>query len=382
MKFAHLGDCHLGGWRQPELKELNLRSFQYAVNFCIKEKTDFILVAGDLFDSPYPPIDTLKETFEMFKKIKEAHIPVFLIAGSHDYSVSGKTFLDVLEKAGFCKNVSVFEEKDGKIILQPTIHNNVAIYGYPGKKSGMEVEEIERMKIQDSPGLFKILMLHTTLRDAIGNLPIKSVDERNLPKVDYTALAHLHIEYNKEGRVYCGPTFPNNISELEDLNCGSFYIFDNGRIRKEEIKLRSVLTAHLELSDALNATEEIISLFDKKEVKDKIIILRLSGNLEKGKPSDIDFQKIESRLKNLGAFIFLKSTSKLQFSKQEFETNLLDSESLEEDIIKKFEEKNPAKFNFLIPGLIRSLQMQKQEEETQSTFEDRMLSETKKLLQL
>ena len=153
-------------------------------------------------------------------------------------------------------------------------------------------------------------------------------------------------------------------------------------LRKEEIKLRSVLTAHLELSDALNATEEIISLFDKKEVKDKIIILRLSGNLEKGKPSDIDFQKIESRLKNLGAFIFLKSTSKLQFSKQEFETNLLDSESLEEDIIKKFEEKNPAKFNFLIPGLIRSLQMQKQEEETQSTFEDRMLSETKKLLQL
>ena len=26
-----------------------------------------------------------------------------MIAGSHDYSVSGKTFLDVLEKGGFCE---------------------------------------------------------------------------------------------------------------------------------------------------------------------------------------------------------------------------------------------------------------------------------------
>ena len=27
MKFAHLSDCHLGGWRQPELKELNIGHF-------------------------------------------------------------------------------------------------------------------------------------------------------------------------------------------------------------------------------------------------------------------------------------------------------------------------------------------------------------------
>src|SRR3989344_1368674 len=105
MKFAHLGDCHLGGWRQPELKELNFECFKEAMDRILKEKVDFILLAGDLFDSPYPPIETLKETFEVFKKIKEASIPVFLIAGSHDYSVSGKTFLDVLEKAGFCRNV-------------------------------------------------------------------------------------------------------------------------------------------------------------------------------------------------------------------------------------------------------------------------------------
>jgi len=382
MKFAHLGDCHLGGWRQPELKELNFLCFKEALSRCLNEKVDFILIAGDLFDSPYPPIDTLKETFEEFKKIKEANIPVYLIAGSHDYSVSGKTFLDVLEKAGFCKNVSVFEEKDEKIILQPTVHENVAIYGYPGKKSGIEVREVERIKLQEAPGLFKILMLHTTLRDAIGSLPIDSVDERNLPKVDYTALAHLHIDYNKDGRVYCGPIFPNNISELEELGCGSFYIFENGKARKEELRFKEIVTAHLEITNALTATENLLSLLKTKEVKDKIVIIRLSGIIEKGRISDIDFQSIDAYLKKNKALVLLKSTSKLAVSEKDTETELEDSENLEQKVIEKFEEKNPGKLNSLIPHLIHSLQTSKLEDETQTTFEERFLSEARKILQI
>jgi hypothetical protein len=382
MKFAHLGDCHLGGWRQPELKELNFRSFQEALKRCVKEGVEFILIAGDLFDSAYPPIETLKETFEEFRKIKESKIPVFLIAGSHDYSVSGKTFLDVLEKAGFCKNVSVYEERDGKIILEPTVFRNIAIYGYPGKKSGLEIEDLERIKLQDAPGLFKILMLHTTLKDAIGNIPMKAVDERKLPKSDYLALAHLHIRYNKDGRVYSGPIFPNNLSELEELKNGSFYIYDNGRTRIEEIKLAEVVPINLETSNALNATEKILSLLQEIDVKNKIVLIKICGILEKGKISDIDFQKIEQEAKKKGALVLIKSTSKLHVEESEAETDILDSENMEDNIIKQFKEKNPGRFNSLIPGLMRALQIEKLEDEKVSTFEDRLLSEAKKVIQI
>lgn len=92
VKFAHLADCHLGSWRQQELQDLNFKSFQKAVDMSIQSKVDFILMAGDLFDSAYPPIEILKETFSEFKKIKDAGIPVYLIAGSHDFSASGKLF--------------------------------------------------------------------------------------------------------------------------------------------------------------------------------------------------------------------------------------------------------------------------------------------------
>ena len=74
MKFAHLADCHLGGWRQPELQELNMQSFKKAIEICIEEQVEFILFTGDLFDSAFPPIEILKETFSEFRKLKEAKI--------------------------------------------------------------------------------------------------------------------------------------------------------------------------------------------------------------------------------------------------------------------------------------------------------------------
>ncbi|MDO8459926.1 MAG: metallophosphoesterase [Nanoarchaeota archaeon] len=381
MKFAHMGDCHLGSWRQPELKELNFKSFQFALQYSIKERVDFILISGDLFDAAYPPIDTLKKAFEELRKVKEANIPVFLIAGSHDYSVSGKTFLDVLEKAGFCKNVANYEIRNDSIILEPTIYKNIALFGYPGKKSGLEVDEIERIKLQYAPGLFNILMLHTTIKDAVNNSPIKSVNEKYLPKVDYLALSHLHINYHRDTKVYSGPTFPNNLSELEELQGGSFYIFDNGRITREEIKLKEVIPITLEITNSLTATEKILDILSKKELKDKIIIVRICGILEKGKTSDIDFQQIESYTKEKGAYTFLKSTSKLHLPEPDIKLDIFDSEQLEAQIVKRFEETHLSRFNSFVPDLMRTLTIEKLEDETSSAFGDRLLSESRKILQ-
>jgi len=382
MKFAHIGDCHLGSWAEPELRELNLNSFQTAIDRCIREKVDFILITGDLFDSAYPPIDVLKETFREFRKLKEAGIPAFLIAGSHDYSVSGKTFLDVLDKAGFAKNVEKFIEKDGKIMIEPTIYKNAAIYGYPGRKSGLEVDEIEKIKLQDAPGLFRILMLHTAIRGAVGNLPIKAVDEKKLPNVNYLALSHLHINYIRDNCAYSGVLFPNNISELEELKNGSFCIFDNGRIRREEIKIKEVEIFEVNLDSALNAKDKIISSLKQGRLFDRIVILKLQGILESGKISDIDFNEIEDFVRKEKAYSFLKSTSRLFMHEYEMKVDLSSAEALEAQIIKRFEEKNQGKFNFLIPELFKTLQIDKQDDEKNAIYEERLMAEAKRVLEI
>ena len=382
-RFAHIADVHLGGWKQKPLQDLNFQSFKKAIDECIKEKVDFVLIAGDLFDSPYPSIDVLKETFAEFKRLHDKKTPCYIIAGSHDYSVSGKTFLDVLEKAGFCKNVENVDEKEGVLILNPTVHEGVALYGYPGKKSGLEVNDLRRIKLNDAPGMFKIFMLHTTIDKAKGTLPIDAIEVDKLPKADYYALGHLHIDFQHENFVYPGPVFPNNFAELEDLNHGCFYIVDTEakeNLKKIELKIKETESIEVEVRDAFRATDKIIETINKREIEDKIVLLRVSGELENGKHSDIKFPKIEEHVKNKGAYFMLKNTHKLNIKEPEFELEVAESENIEEETIKKYSEENPSDFNAMITQLITTLSIEKQEGETNENFSNRLIEDSKKIL--
>lgn len=384
MKFAHISDVHLGGWKQKPLQDLNFQSFRKAIEICIERKLDFVLIAGDLFDSAYPPIEILKDAFGEFRRLKEAKIPCFIIAGSHDYSVSGKTFLDVLEKAGFCKNVVDFEEINGKFILNPVIHNGIAIYGYPGKKSGLEIEELRKIILNDTPGLFKIFMLHTTIDKAKGSLPIDALETEIIPKADYYALGHLHIDFQYQNFVYPGPVFPNNFQELEDLQNGSFYIVDTTcveSIKKVELKLKEVLLVEVEIKSTINATDLIISELEKKDVADKIVLLRLRGEIESGSNADIKFQQIEDYLSRKKAYFLLKNTHELQAKEIEMNSiEIKNIDNIEEETIKNYSQQNPVDFNKFIPQLMNSLSIEKQEGEKIESFTNRLLDETKKLL--
>jgi DNA repair protein SbcD/Mre11 len=386
MKFAHLGDCHLGSWRIPQLQQLNLESFQRAVDTCIKEKVDFVLIAGDLFDSAYPSIEILKETFFELKKLKDSKIPCFLVAGSHDFSASGKTFLDVIEKAGFCKNVFNSETRGESIILNPEIYDKFAIYGYPGKKSGLEVQELRKIKLQEAPGFFKILMLHTSIKGAVGSLPIDSISESELPVADYYPLGHLHIEYEDGKFVYSGPIFPNNLQELEELKFGSFYIInvDQGKMsyKRIPIKIKEVEVVDLEIKNSLVATDIILTEIKKRVIKDKILILKLSGKLEKGKIGNIDFLEIEKIALELGAFALLKSTSALSIEEAKIEIEVSDMNKIEETIINKYKIEKKSNFSDFIDSLMNSFALEKQEDEKSSIFEERLFAEIKKVVNL
>lgn len=392
MKFAHITDCHLGGWRQQELQELNTECFRTAIDDSIKEKVEFILFTGDLFDSAFPPIETLKETFGEFKKLKESGIKSYVIAGSHDFSVSGKTFLDVLEKAGLCE-ICKYEENENEVILIPITHKTFYIYGYPGKKSALEITSLKKLKIKEPyEKNFRILMLHTTITEAIENqnLPIESISLSELPKADYYALGHIHMdfeyEFNSKPVIYGGPTFPNNFKELEELKGGCFYIIEvNGftKVTKKEIKLKEVISFELEIEDALIATEKIIREFEKDDLKDKIVLLKIYGELKKGKPSDINYQEIQDYLNKKQVYSFLKNTSKLETKKTEelqIEFQSKEMEKVEEVLIKKYEKENPSEFNHLIFQLIDVLNIEKQEAETNITFEKRLFGELNKVL--
>lgn len=382
MKFAHTGDCHLGGWRQPELAELTLQSFISFIDTCLKEKVEFVLIAGDFFDSAYPPIEAIKVAFDQLRRLKESDIPVFIIAGSHDYSASGKSFIDVLEKAGFVKNACKLDIRESTFYLSPLIHKNVAIYGYPGKRSALEVEDIKKIKLHEAPGMFTILMLHTALRDAVGSLPIPAVDQDKLPKVNYTALAHLHVRYEKNGRVYCGPLFPNNSAELEDLKGGSFYIVDTkGKIERREIQLKQVLIINLKIKDPARFIEEAQDSLAQHSLADKIVLIRFEGYFENGLPAALRLNELEQIVKKQGAYAFLKNIQGLEIA--ESGISVISSEGeLEETIVNRFRSEHSSPHNALIEPLLHVLGIEKKEEEKTALFENRLFEEFSRTVRL
>ena len=147
MKFAHLADCHIGSWRDPKLRDISTKAFVKAINECIEEKVDFVLIAGDLFNTSLPALDNLKSATTKLKQLNDLGIPVYIVAGSHDFSPSGKTILDVLEEAGLLINVARGEDVEGRLKLNFTIDKKTGakITGLLGRKGSLEKSYYESL---------------------------------------------------------------------------------------------------------------------------------------------------------------------------------------------------------------------------------------------
>ena len=88
MRFIHIADVHLGA--QPDAGPLYSENrgrelwdtFEYVLGVCEDERTDLLLIAGDLFHRQ-PLLRELKEVDYLFSRL--SHTKVVLIAGNHDY---------------------------------------------------------------------------------------------------------------------------------------------------------------------------------------------------------------------------------------------------------------------------------------------------------
>lgn len=391
VKFVHVADVHIGSWRDPRLKELSILAFKESINFAINKKADFFLIAGDLFNTALPAIDHVKDVVRELKKLKNENIRVYFIAGSHDYSPSGKTMLDVIEEAGLGINVMRGKITDGKINLEfiedeETGTKLVGINGLRGMLDKQSYEKMNREELEKEQG-FKIFLFHTSLDE----LKPKNLEMMNsysinlLPKgFNYYAGGHVHIveQKNLEGYknvIYPGPLFPANFLELEKLQQGSFYYYEKNN-NEETIQKIPVITKETiyEEINAENKTpeqiiQEINQEFAFKDVKNKIILIRIQGQLKSGKPQDIELNQIMKKLLEKGAYYVMKSTTKLT-TKETYEIQE-HKENSEEEIIKEYLNQVPNNFKDELETtleLIKIFSEEKNEAEKTTDYEERI----------
>lgn len=396
MKFAHIADVHIGGWRDPKLKNANLDAFKIAIDRSIVKGVDFILIAGDLFNTALPPLDQLKEVTLLFKRLKDMGVPVYIIAGSHDFSASGKTMLDILENAGLFVNVARGEVVDSMLKLKFTEDQSGAkITGIIGKKGMLDksyYEVLDRNSLNVEG--FKIFMFHT----AITEMKTKELEKMEsqpislLPEgFDYYAGGHVHVidHQNFDGRsnvVFPGPMFPNSFSELEKLGCGGFYIYNDGELQYEKIPLYPYVKLVVESKgSAEQFYDEFLKVVEGQDFSDALVTLRIKGDVD-GKVSDVDFKKMFAYLEEKGAYFVMRNTSGLRPANfEEIKIDVKDVTNFEEQLVDehlgqvKIWDTSVEKEKVM--KLINSLKSSKFEGEKVSEFEKRVIDEFKAILE-
>ncbi len=406
MKFAHMADCHIGSWRDPKLRDASTRAFLKTINICIEKQVDFVLIAGDLFNTALPGIDALKVVVTKLRELKDNNIPVYAIPGSHDFSPSGKTIIDVLENAGLLINVMKGKIIDEKLNLKFIVDKKTGakITGIFGKKGMLEkshYKSLLKKELEQEKG-FKIFMFHTALTEFKPE-ELDSMESQSLsllPKnFDYYAGGHVHYIFNKQEQdygliVYPGPLFPNSFSELEKLENGGFYIVektDKLELKYEPIVIYNVFSIKL---DCNNKSPEHIKAELEEKIKGRefintIVTIRLAGTLDSGKPSDINIKEIFSKLYDSSAYFVMKNTAKLT-AKELDKVNIQTSSvgDVEDSLIKeslgqiKVDNLNIKEEEKLTKQLMAILSKEKQDGERVADFEKRIKEDIEKIVNL
>ncbi len=312
--FVHLADIHLGymQYNLTERREDFTRVFVEAVEKTLKLKPSFVLLAGDIFDSPRPSNQTLATAIRELRKLKEAGIKVFAVDGSHDLepNIMTGTILVPLHNAGL---INYLPRLEGSC----WVDENYYIYGVQSSRSLREADEkilrhIREKPPKPKPNLFNIFVFHGALDNPKYVPPYLKPDIRMeyLPEgFNYYAGGHVHeptIQKFKTGiLVYPGCLETTTYTEAK-ISKGFYYVevesLDSPpKIERIEIEnTRRFVVEEKDFSGKLpdQITLEAINQISKMDVEDAILVLLLKGELPPGsKKSQIDIPRIRGSAK-------------------------------------------------------------------------------------
>ncbi len=405
MRFAHFADVHIGSWADERLAEASTKAFTKAVDICIEKAVDFILVSGDFFNTSLPSIDRLKEVTSKLKELADRNLPVYIIPGSHDYSPTGKTMLDVLENAGLFTNVMRGSSTDdGKVQLKFTVDKKTGakITGIGGKKGMLDKHYYEQLlldNLEKEPG-FRIFMFHTAVEEfkPAGLEQMDAVPLAMFPKgFSYYAGGHIHRVFEREVKGYGlitmpGPLFPNNFDELELIGNGGFYIVEadaDGKVKATHcpVIIHNVYTinANAEKKTPEEVTDGLMASIEQKEFFNTIVLVRVAGKLRSGKTSDVGFRQLLEAVYSKRAVYVAKNTSKLVGKDfEEIKVDYQSVEDAEQKLIAEHAGQSKAfpvdKEKELAHKLLHILAKEKEEGETVADFEKRVKDDFAKVV--
>lgn len=238
MKLFHISDLHLG----KRVYEFSMLEEQKELLQTILDKTeeehpDVMLITGDIYDKPIPPIEAVKLLDWFLTELAQRKLPVYMIAGNHDSAQRLEFGKDILAENGIHiagnirEKMDCFIENDAfgevKIWLMPFFKpaHVQAILGESfssstdAAKALLEREEIDYIERN-------IILVHQFVTwkgeaersdsEMVSLGGTEEIDASLFFDFDYAALGHLHgpQRMGKETVRYAGSPMPYSFSEI------------------------------------------------------------------------------------------------------------------------------------------------------------------------
>ena len=277
MQFIHMADTHLG-YRQYGLSEREddfLEVFDDIIEQTVKERPDFVIHSGDLFEYSRPPTKALLNAQKGILRLKNEKIPIYATAGNHDI---------VMRKNALPPQI-LYKDFGLKLISpkNPYYHEGDVFIGgapYASKYNSKDlVDRLEKIEKASQSYKKRILVLHQGI-DLY--LPYEyEIKIGDIPKTfNYCAFGHIHErivdDFGNGKLAYPGSTEVWRSNELEGYkkNGKGFYLVDLGgdqpEIERINLKLpREFIKENIKYSDLqeeINKINNHIKTLDKKPI--------------------------------------------------------------------------------------------------------------------
>lgn len=312
VRFAHAADIHIGGFPGRALREREEEAVSTFVERCLEDRVDFVVLAGDTFDSNIPPIREAIMFSRQMKRLRDAGVRVYAVYGSHDFSPTRDSLIELLEADG------VITVVNGPV----TDRSGVLVNGLHGLVGAKEVYRFGEpgLAATSKPSVF---VFHTAVYEANMVPREQSVPISSLPAgYNYYAAGHLHrrIEMRTaEGAPlnYPGPLFLGwGKGDLENYFRGAdtgFYIVDiagDGEAGFEYVPVRAIRGGLVEVCADNKSAEEVLAEVEGEIQKcveglpeGSVILVKIYGRLSEGKRASVSVG-VERLRRRLSGYVF------------------------------------------------------------------------------
>jgi exonuclease SbcD len=227
LKFIHCADLHIDspfkgiGNINPELQKIlcdsTFEAFNKIITIALENKVDFVLIAGDIYDSENKSLQAQFRFREGLTRLLEHGIPSYIVYGNHDPLDSWSATLKEIDGVNVfgdeveCK----YFKKNGDILAK--------IYGVSFASS--DIRDNLALKFPEVDGDIPCIgLLHTNVGGRLDD-PYSpcTVEDLNSKGMDYWALGHVHgyeiIKKANPAIVYPGCPQSRNATETGEKGC-------------------------------------------------------------------------------------------------------------------------------------------------------------------